>query len=192
MPLIMWNCHCLRCRRARSAAHGTNIFYKLPQFRWTRGESQVVDYKLPEARFFGAAFCKRCGGSVARPSKERNNVVVPAGSLDTDPPAFAHPAHLHELQGAAGSRSRTRCRGIRKHRRHRRSNVRLERFLLGLVGHHDDADAAIDRVARIASCRTAPTMRARPRAPPCPCRGPRASSARRAALARSADRSQFV
>lgn len=83
--LFMWNCHCLRCRRSRSAAHNTNVFYKLPQFRWTQGESQVVDYKLPEARFFGAAFCKRCGGSVARPSKERNNVVVPAGSLDTDP-----------------------------------------------------------------------------------------------------------
>ncbi|MGH8241174.1 MAG: GFA family protein [Steroidobacteraceae bacterium] len=85
--LFMWNCHCQRCRRARSAAHNTNIFYRPAQFRWTRGESQVVDYKLPEARFYGVAFCKRCGGSVPRASIERGIVVVPAGCLDADPGA---------------------------------------------------------------------------------------------------------
>jgi hypothetical protein len=31
------------------------------------------------------AFCSRCGGKVPRPSPERGVVVVPAGSLDTDP-----------------------------------------------------------------------------------------------------------
>jgi hypothetical protein len=84
-PFMMWNCHCSRCRRSRSAAHTTNVFYKLEQFRWVRGESLVVSYKLPEARFFGQAFCRSCGGKVARPSVERGNVVVPAGCLDTDP-----------------------------------------------------------------------------------------------------------
>ncbi|MEP7242629.1 MAG: GFA family protein [Gammaproteobacteria bacterium] len=84
--MMMLNCHCTRCRRARSAAHGSNIFFKADQFRWTRGESQVVDYLLPEARFFSTAFCKRCGGELPRVSQERGVVVIPAGSLDTDPP----------------------------------------------------------------------------------------------------------
>ncbi len=84
-PLFMWNCHCSRCRRARSAAHTSNVFYKLDQFRWTRGESLAMSYKLPEARFYSQGFCSRCGGKVPRPSLERAIVVVPAGCLDTDP-----------------------------------------------------------------------------------------------------------
>lgn len=81
-PAVFYQCHCSRCRRARSAAHGANLFYKLEQFRWVRGESMVVEYKLPEAERFGVAFCRNCGASVPR---VRGVVVAPAGALDTDP-----------------------------------------------------------------------------------------------------------
>jgi len=81
----MVNCHCSRCRRARSAAHATNIVYPLGEFRFTRGEGDVVQYKVAEAQYFTMAFCRHCGGKVARVSRERGIVVVPAGSLDTDP-----------------------------------------------------------------------------------------------------------
>lgn len=84
-PLFMQSCHCMRCRRARGAAHGTNIFYKVPQFRWTRGAELVAEYKLPEARFHTVAFCRQCGGALPKVSSERGVVVTPAGSLDTDP-----------------------------------------------------------------------------------------------------------
>jgi hypothetical protein len=84
-PLRMWNCHCSRCRRARSAAHCANLFVPVDGFRWTRGEGLVVEYQAPEARFFGVAFCTRCGGNVPRVSLARGWVVVPAGALDTDP-----------------------------------------------------------------------------------------------------------
>jgi hypothetical protein len=84
-PMLMYQCHCTRCRKARGAVHGANLFYKLDTFRWTRGESQVVDYQLPSAKRFGAAFCRTCGGSTPRVSVERGAVVVPAGALDTDP-----------------------------------------------------------------------------------------------------------
>jgi len=91
-PQRVMNCHCTRCRRARSAAHGTNVFYKAAQFRWSRGEQHVADYKVPGARFFATAFCRQCGGELPRISSERGVVVVPAGSLDTDPgmPPLAH------------------------------------------------------------------------------------------------------
>jgi hypothetical protein len=85
-PLFMQSCHCTRCRRARAAAYGTNIFYKAGQFRWTRGEEWVAEYKLPEARFYTVAFCRQCGGGLPRVSLERGIAVIPAGSLDTDPP----------------------------------------------------------------------------------------------------------
>jgi len=84
-PKRMMNCHCTRCRRGRSAAHASNIFYDLDSVRWTRSETQVAEYKLPEARFFGKAFCRRCGSGLPRLSRERGAAVVPAGSLDDDP-----------------------------------------------------------------------------------------------------------
>jgi len=84
-PLIMQSCHCQRCRRLRGAAHATNLFYKIPQFRWTRGSDLVAEYKLPEARFYTAAFCRQCAGALPKVAPERGLVVVPAGSLDTDP-----------------------------------------------------------------------------------------------------------
>jgi hypothetical protein len=84
-PLRMFYCHCSRCRLGRSAAHAANIFYKADGLRWLRGEDRVQDYHLPEAQYFGTAFCRRCGSGVPRLSVERNAAVVPAGSLDTDP-----------------------------------------------------------------------------------------------------------
>jgi hypothetical protein len=92
-PARMMNCHCSRCRLGRAAAHATNVFYKLEQFRWTRGASLATEYKVPDARFHAVAFCSRCGGKVPRPSPERGIVLVPAGSLDTDPGMRAQ-AHI--------------------------------------------------------------------------------------------------
>lgn len=84
-PVRTLNCHCSRCRRGRSAAHTTNLFTKIDDFSWTRGESLVIDYKLPEAQFFGTAFCSRCGGETPRFSRGRGMVVVPVATLDVDP-----------------------------------------------------------------------------------------------------------
>ena len=84
-PLRTANCHCSRCRRGRSAAHASNAFYKLDDFRFTKQDAGISDYRVPEARFFGVAFCSKCGGTVPRISKERGAVVVPYGPLDNDP-----------------------------------------------------------------------------------------------------------
>jgi hypothetical protein len=84
-PMLMYQCHCSRCRKSRAAAHGANLFYKLENFRWLRGEAQVAEYKVPEAKRFATAFCKGCGGAVPRVAQQAGTVVVPAGALDTDP-----------------------------------------------------------------------------------------------------------
>jgi hypothetical protein len=82
-----YHCHCSRCRRARSAAHASNFFFALDGFRYTRGEDRIAEYKVPEARFFTAAFCRRCGGKVPRVARERGVATVPGGCLDSDPGA---------------------------------------------------------------------------------------------------------
>jgi hypothetical protein len=84
-PIRSAHCHCSRCRRARSAAHASNFFYKMDGFRFTRQDAPMRAYKVPEARFFTNAFCENCGGAVPYISVERGAVVVPAGPLDTDP-----------------------------------------------------------------------------------------------------------
>ena len=84
-PLVMRHCHCSRCRHARGSAHATNLAYKLDSLRYTVGEELLVDFNLPGAQFFGTSFCGHCGGAMPRRSPARGWVVVPAGSLDSDP-----------------------------------------------------------------------------------------------------------
>ena len=93
MPEIVQNCHCSRCRRARSAAHATNAFFKREQLTWIRGEENVVNFPLPGAKRFGQAFCRRCGSAVPRFVASTGYVVVPCGSLD-DPPGRFPRGHI--------------------------------------------------------------------------------------------------
>src|SRR5262249_53692813 len=84
-PIV--NCHCSRCRRARAAAHASNVFVALDRFRWLRGEDLLAAYKVPEAERFTQTFCRTCGGKVPGVNRARGRVGVPAGSLDDDPGA---------------------------------------------------------------------------------------------------------
>ncbi len=84
-PLRMHHCHCNRCRHARGAAHATNVIYKIEALRYVAGEELLVDFDLPGAQFFGASFCRHCGGAMPRRSPTRGAVVVPVGALDSDP-----------------------------------------------------------------------------------------------------------
>jgi hypothetical protein len=86
-PGLMMNCHCSRCRRARSAAHATNAFYKLDQFRWVRGEAADQTYKVPDAQYFTQHFCPSCGSPTPRVMAQFNRVLIPAGEFDVDPGA---------------------------------------------------------------------------------------------------------
>jgi hypothetical protein len=92
-PQRMFLCHCSRCRQGRSAAHCANVFYDATGFRWIRGAGLVEEFPLPGAQYFTTAFCRKCGSELPRLSVERNIVVVPAGSLDSEP-AITPVAHI--------------------------------------------------------------------------------------------------
>jgi hypothetical protein len=87
-PPMRWlQCHCSRCRRGRSAVHGSNTFYAATQFAWRSGRELARKYKVPEAERFAVAFCVRCGGGTPVERENIPFVLVPAGLLDGDPGA---------------------------------------------------------------------------------------------------------
>jgi hypothetical protein len=88
-PKFMMNCHCTRCRKVKGAAHATNAFVPIGNFRWTKGEDRTVNFALPEAERFGNAFCANCGSSVPRESSGSGMLNVPVGGLDSDPGVVA-------------------------------------------------------------------------------------------------------
>ena len=78
-------CHCSRCRKERSAAHGANFFLSNAEIEWVRGHDLVKQYKVPDAESFTSSFCGRCGSALPRDPGDDGLLGVPAGSLDTDP-----------------------------------------------------------------------------------------------------------
>jgi hypothetical protein len=93
-PARWYQCHCSRCRRGRSAAHGSNAFYAASQFAWRTGRELVRSYRPPEAERFTVSFCVRCGGGAP---VERDNVpfvLVPVSLLDGEPGGRPQ-AHIH-------------------------------------------------------------------------------------------------
>jgi hypothetical protein len=84
-PTRCHHCHCSRCRKARGAAHASNVFTAADGVRFTRGEDRLASYKLPGARYFAQVFCRDCGSPMPRVDRERGLAVVPLGALDDDP-----------------------------------------------------------------------------------------------------------
>ena len=81
-----YHCHCSRCRKSSGTGHATNLMLAEGRLVFTQGESELQKYKVPEAEFFTRQFCRNCGSHIARYIPERNVVVIPAGSLDCEPP----------------------------------------------------------------------------------------------------------
>jgi hypothetical protein len=84
-PILARNCHCSRCRKARSAAHASNLLVPVDGPRFTRGEDSLRAYKVPDAQRFTQVFCGGCGSKMPRLDPDRGIAVVPLGSLDDDP-----------------------------------------------------------------------------------------------------------
>ncbi len=81
------HCHCSRCRKATGTGHATNLLLQpMAGIRWLQGEEKLARFKVPEAERFYNCFCKQCGSPMPRTVPELDAVLIPAGSLDSDPP----------------------------------------------------------------------------------------------------------
>jgi hypothetical protein len=84
-PQRFYHCHCSRCRKASGTGHASNLLIKPGAIKWINGEDLIKAYKIPEAKRFTRCFCSLCGSVVPRYVKETDFIVIPAGSLDSDP-----------------------------------------------------------------------------------------------------------
>jgi len=81
-----YHCHCMRCRKATGTGHASNILMTGAKLIFTEGEGLLKHFRVPEAQRFSRQFCSNCGASLPRTSGSSDRVVIPAGSLDSEPP----------------------------------------------------------------------------------------------------------
>jgi hypothetical protein len=92
-PFIRFtHCYCSRCRKATGGVRATNIAVSPGRFRWVAGEELISRYDLPEAKSFATQICTRCNCPVPHASRSKEQVIVPAGTLD-DAPTIGPTAH---------------------------------------------------------------------------------------------------
>lgn len=85
-PLNFFHCHCARCRKSSGTGHASNIILKPESMTWISGEGSLGSFKVPEAERFRSSFCNNCGSPMPRVGPDMRIAVVPAGSIDGDPP----------------------------------------------------------------------------------------------------------
>ncbi len=97
-----YHCHCSRCRKATGTGHASNMFLQPGELKWLQGEDQVRSFKLPDAKRFTNTFCATCGGRLPRQAPGSDVVLIPAGSLDGEPPIKPQ-ARIYTAWGARWS-----------------------------------------------------------------------------------------
>ncbi len=85
-PQRFYHCHGSRCRKATGTGHASNLFLQPATLKWLSGEEQLRAFKVPEAKRFTNTFCATCGGRLPRQAAGMDMVMIPAGSLDDEPP----------------------------------------------------------------------------------------------------------
>lgn len=84
-PVHFYHCHCSRCRKSSGTGHASNIFISGGTLQWTGDTASIASYRLPKAERFTRTFCKTCGGPLPIEIPSLNMVMIPAGTLDTEP-----------------------------------------------------------------------------------------------------------
>jgi len=80
-------CHCSRCRKLTGSGFASNLLVSpVDCLRWIKGEDKLKRYKVPEAERFYNLFCSECGSPMPRVVEVLNGVLIPAGSLNEEPP----------------------------------------------------------------------------------------------------------
>ena len=77
-------CFCSLCRKNRGTRYAANILVDPEDFHWTRGETLVGRFDLPDSRF-GNCFCSQCGTPMPRHTLSGKSVVIPSGVFDDEP-----------------------------------------------------------------------------------------------------------
>ena len=79
------HCYCSRCRKATGSSHATNLYVLPEQFSWLSGQEFTSRFDWARAKSFATTFCMSCGSPLPHHTRSGREVVVPAGSLDSEP-----------------------------------------------------------------------------------------------------------
>ncbi len=101
--LAFYHCHCQRCRKQSGGGHASNLRVDTQQVNWLSGQDKLRSYRVPDAFRFRNDFCGTCGSPMPRYFEETGFTLVPAGSLDCEPPVQP------EARIFAGSRASWSC-----------------------------------------------------------------------------------
>lgn len=77
-------CHCKQCQKITGSAHASNLFTRVDNIKWLKGEALLKRYNMPE-RFFSKNFCTECGSAMPYVTQSGKALIVPAGCLDQGP-----------------------------------------------------------------------------------------------------------
>lgn len=75
------HCHCSMCRKAHGAAFGSFIHTYADGFEWLCGAEDIKVYRAENQD--DRNFCAICGANLPVIEPADNNVIIPAGTLDT-------------------------------------------------------------------------------------------------------------
>ena len=84
-------CHCTYCQKDTGTIHGSNLISHSAKLNWLRGEENTKIYNLEGTRHT-KCFCQNCGSALPY-MYEGKMLVLPAGSIDFEPP-IAPTAHI--------------------------------------------------------------------------------------------------
>tara|TARA_R110002126_G_scaffold159862_1_gene307404 strand:+ start:117 stop:521 length:405 start_codon:yes stop_codon:yes gene_type:complete len=101
-------CHCAQCQKATGSAYAANLFTDVDNIVWLTGEAIIKRFNVP-GRSISNAFCSECGSAVPYKSLSGKALVVPAGSLDSEP--HIQPlSHIFYAERASWYDSITACK----------------------------------------------------------------------------------
>lgn len=78
-------CYCSRCRKDSGSAYASNLFARSATLTWLAGAGNVKTYRHP-GTLHVKSFCQQGGSALPVAGECSNDVVVPAGSLDSPVP----------------------------------------------------------------------------------------------------------
>ncbi|MDQ8194881.1 GFA family protein [Coraliomargarita sp. SDUM461004] len=76
-------CHCSRCRKDTGSAHAANLFSSTAKLKWLSGADSVSNFTLENTQH-SKSFCSACGSALPNIQMDGKQLMVPAGSLDSD------------------------------------------------------------------------------------------------------------
>ena len=77
-------CHCSQCQKISGSAHMSNLFTRPQNIEWLSGQDHIVRYDVP-GRQIRSEFCDKCGSPVPYITHSEQNLIVPAGALESAP-----------------------------------------------------------------------------------------------------------